>query len=424
MTTGLPRRVLVTAANYWPEENGNAPYTTGLAEELAANGVEVTVLSAMPHYPQWEIRAPYRGQLRVREVRAGVRLIRSWLWVPRHQSAVQRALFEGSFLLDSLTVTGVDRPDVVLGVIPSLSGGVLARLASRRYRVPYGVIVQDLVGAGAIQSGIRGGASVASSVRRAEAWALRGATSVGIVSQAFELYVRDLGVDASSIAPVRNWAEVAAPSGDREQIRRRLGWDVRTPVALHAGAMGLKQGLAQVAETARLAAERGSRLRFVFAGDGSEREEVEQAVSGAVGVTFLPPQDPVAYADLLCAADVLVISERPAMVNMSLPAKLTSYAAAGRPIVAAVPPEGATADEVERSGAGLVTPAGDPSALLAAIERIVAEPALAEELGSAGRRYAAARLDRGAALAQLRDFVAQLASGAGAPSARRPEDRR
>ena len=34
----LPARVLIVGANYWPEESGNAPYTTGVAEDLARTG--------------------------------------------------------------------------------------------------------------------------------------------------------------------------------------------------------------------------------------------------------------------------------------------------------------------------------------------------------------------------------------------------
>ena len=46
------------------------------------------------------------------------------------------------------------QPDAVIGVVPSLSGGVVARAAAARFRVPYGLIFQDLVGAAAEQSGM------------------------------------------------------------------------------------------------------------------------------------------------------------------------------------------------------------------------------------------------------------------------------
>ena len=58
-------RVLITSSYYWPEDTGNAPYVTGLAEHLAARGDDVVVATGFPHYPEWESsarHAPRRGR--------------------------------------------------------------------------------------------------------------------------------------------------------------------------------------------------------------------------------------------------------------------------------------------------------------------------------------------------------------------------
>jgi colanic acid biosynthesis glycosyl transferase WcaI len=407
----LPGRALIVGANYWPEESGNAPYTTGVAEDLAAHGVEVTVLCAMPHYPQWRIRAGYRGHLRVCETREGVRLIRSWLWVPTRQSAFQRALFEGSVLLSTLTARGVGRPDVVVGVTPSLSGAVLARILAARFRVPYGLVVQDLVGPGAKQSGMRGGHEVAGTVRAVEKWALSGATGVGIVSRGFRPYLRELGIAEDRVAHVPNWSHIARSHSDPVEVRKRFGLPEGT-IVLHAGAMGLKQGLEQVVDAARLDQERGGSLSFVLAGDGSQRDALELRARGVGNVTFLPQQPADRYADLLIASDVLLLSERLGMVNMSLPGKLTSYVSAGKPIVAAVASGGATAAEVERSGAGIVTRAGDPAALVAALVRVSSSPEVATALAEAARSYERS-LHKDVCLERARDLVGALGAAGG-----------
>ena len=258
-----------------------------------------------------------------------------------------------------------------------------------------------------------GGRRVAGEVRRGEAWALGSARGVAIVSDAFAPYVEGLGVLPSRIRRIRNWANLTPSTEDRGTVRRRLGWEPETSVVVHAGAMGLKQGLEQVVAAARAADERRAALRFVFAGDGSERAALQASARGLSNVEFLPPQDDEAYADLLRAADVLLISEHPGMVNMSLPGKLTSYVVAERPIVAAVPAGGATAEEVSRSGAGLVTPVGDPAALLDAIQRVISDPKLAAEMADAGSAYARDMLDPSRCLAQYRDFVVDVARGAG-----------
>ena len=406
----LPRRVLIVGANYWPEESGNAPYTTGLAEDLAAHGVQVTVLCAMPHYPQWRIRDGYRRRVRARETRGGVRLLRAWLWVPARQSAVQRALFEGSFFLSALSsalgMRGVGHPDGVIGVTPSLSGAALARVIAKRRGVPYGVIVQDLVGPGAMQSGMTGGRRVARLVRAAEKWALSGATGVAVVSKSFEPYLRTLGVAESRITHTPNWSHISRSHADPLEVRQSFGLPAGS-VVLHAGAMGLKQGLEQVVDAARLDAEHGGSLHFVLAGDGSQRELLQERARGLENVIFLPQQSAERYADLLVAADVLLISERPGMVDMSLPGKLTSYVSAGRPIVAAVAAGGATADEVQGSGTGVVTPAGDPAELVSVLKKVSSSGGTRASSDEVVRTYERS-LHRDTCLERLRQFVGAL----------------
>ncbi len=77
----------------------------------------------------------------------GVTVVRAAHYVPTSQDAIRRAVYEGTFGLTGLLAgVGVERPDAILGVVPSLSGGLLARILARRHRAPYGLLFQDLMG--------------------------------------------------------------------------------------------------------------------------------------------------------------------------------------------------------------------------------------------------------------------------------------
>ena len=94
------------------------------------------------------------------------------------------------------------------------------------------------------------------------------------------------------------------------------------------------------------------------------------------------------HANLLAAADVLLLSERPSQIDMSLPSKLTAYYAAGRPIVAAVGLErrfGGGGRAVRGRAGGPRRAAG---ALLEALARLRDDPTLAAALAAAGPAYA------------------------------------
>jgi colanic acid biosynthesis glycosyl transferase WcaI len=403
-------RVLIIGINYRPELTGIGPYTADLAEYLAGRGDDVTVIGGLPHYPTWHI-APGTPRRLVSEERIErVRLVRAAHYVPARQDALRRAVYEATFGLTGLLASRrVEPPQAIVGVVPALSGGMLARSLSRGFLAPYGILFQDLMGPAASQSGMAGGGLVASATARMERWAVGRASAVGVVATSFIPYVRSLGVPPQDIAHVPNWNRLVEPDTSVDDIRARFGWSDGRQVALHAGNIGLKQGLEQVVDAARLAKERGDPVRFVFSGGGSQEDAIRGAASGLDNVQFLGVQPEGMHASLLAAADVLLLSERSTQVDMSLPSKLTSYYAAGRPIVAAVGTAGASAEEVRRSGAGLVTPAGQPEAILDALSQLRSEPDLASRLGRAGRSYGAGHASASSGLARGAELIDMIA---------------
>jgi glycosyltransferase involved in cell wall biosynthesis len=122
-------------------------------------------------------------------------------------------------------------------------------------------------------------------------------------------------------------------------------------------------------------------------------------------VTFIDPLDDNGYRLALAAADVLIVNEKQGVSSMAVPSKLTSYFAAGRPVVAATDPTGITASEVTAAAAGIVVPAGDPESLLTAIRHLHNDKDAAARFGFNGQRYRAAVLDQGAAMQRWADIV-------------------
>lgn len=419
-------RILLTSLYYAPDSTGIAPYAAQLAEHLAATGYDVTAVTGMPHYPAWRIGPAYRRRFAVREWRGGVDVRRRWHSVPRSHTAVSRALYEGTFFASGLSMLRLPEPHAILAVTPGLAGGALARIAASRFGVPYGLIVQDMMAAAA-QGGIGGGRGVTAGVRAVEGWAARGAAAVGIVAEGFRPQLEAMGVDATRIRRVRNWAQTPEPSRPRDDVRGELGWPADRFVCLHAGNMGAKQGLEHVIEAARIAGSEAPELLFVLMGDGGARPALQVRARGLTNIRFLPLQPAGAVADVLAAADVLLVHQRGSGRDMALPSKLTSYFAAGRPVVAAAAAGSETATETEWSGGGIVCAPDDPHALLAAIRRVALDAGLASHLADSGRSYARDVLSRGAALRGYEQLLAAvLAGGAGRvhlPIALRPATR-
>jgi colanic acid biosynthesis glycosyl transferase WcaI len=402
-------KVLITSSYYWPEDTGNGPYVTGVAEHLAARGDDVLVATGFPHYPEWESSASRR--LGAAETRNGVRIRRRWHYVPSAQSAAQRAGYELSLLAFGMTAFPRRwKADVIVGTCPTLSGGALAAAAATRYRAPYGIVFQDLVGQAAAQSGVAGGARVAGLVRRIELALARRAGAVGIIGERFRRYLEEGGVPAANIRRLRNWTRFVEPVETAAETRRRFGWAADDFVCVHGGNMGHKQDLDNLLDTAALLGGNGVRIALV--GDGNDRARLERRAHDQqlANVDFIPLQGPGNWEATMQASDVLLVNQRASVLDMSLPSKLTSYFASGRPVIAAVSTDSETAAEIEAAGAGLVVPPAEPRALRDAILALERDRDRLHTTGASAKHYADSILSRASALAEYEDFIERLAA--------------
>jgi colanic acid biosynthesis glycosyl transferase WcaI len=394
------KHVLVVGINYWPEPTGIAPYTTGMAEYLAEQGAQVTVLTGVPHYPEWHIADGYSRRIATRERHRGVDVIRLRHIVPRDMTALRRAAYEVTFLTHAAIRGLRERPDLVLASTPALGGALAAASVSRRVGAPLTVVVQDLMALATRQTGIKGGGQLTAATARLEGVALRAATTVAVVSETFVPAVSAYGVAPGRIALLRNWTHITPALVTRDEARARLGWPADEFLAVHSGNMGLKQDLGNLVEAARLLPRNA--VRAVLVGDGSQRRALEAQARGLWNVRFTGLINEQLYPVVLAAADVLVVNELPSVGGMSLPSKLTSYLAAGRPILAAVAEGGASQRELLRTGgAAWTVPPGDPAILAAALTDLSNDGPRREAMGTASAAYAARHLDREGSLRSL-----------------------
>ncbi|MEA5456990.1 glycosyltransferase family 4 protein [Sinomonas sp. JGH33] len=406
--------VLIVGMHYSPEPTGNAPYTTKLAEGLSAMGHRVEVITGYPHYPHWRIADGYSG-LSTKETVNGVTVRRFRHSVPSTPRTLNRLLMEVTFGLHAM-LRRWGKHDVVLVVSPALFSAVFAVSKARIKGTPVGVWVQDLYSRGLSETG--GSTTATWLMKTIESKVLGACTGVTVIHGRFRNYVvNELAVHASKVNVIRNWTHIHSEQQfDRDAVRGRLGWAPDETVALHAGNMGVKQGLENVVEAARLADAFDSHVRFVLLGEGNRREALQEAGRGVASLSFLKPLSDLEYSEALRAADVLIVNERPDLREMSVPSKLTSYFAAGRPVVAATHPESATADEIRASGAGITVDPERPSVLLRAVEKLALDPGQAETLGSAGPSYAEQALSAAVALDAYSRWLADLSGLPSGPS--------
>jgi glycosyltransferase involved in cell wall biosynthesis len=168
----------------------------------------------------------------------------------------------------------------------------------------------------------------------------------------------------------------------RAQAKARLGVSATRPVIGTVGRLEARKGTATLIEAAaQLRAEHALDLLVVVAGDGPLSAELA-VLAARLGIAEHVRMlgDCPDVRGMLAALDVFVLPSRTeGMSNALLEAM-----AMERPVVATA--VGGTPEVMGREPAGLLVPAGDPTAIARAIARLLGAPDAAARLGSAARR--------------------------------------
>jgi colanic acid biosynthesis glycosyl transferase WcaI len=378
-------RVLLVSLNFEPEPTGIAVNSTNIAYDLTKSGHHVDVLAGMPHYPEWRIQPGYRGRWRCREDSDEIAIHRVWHFVPRRHNALARGFYELTFFANAYSLRLQPQPDVVVGVIPALSAGRLARHFASRYSVPWGLVFADLVARAATQSGYPGGRLVSGLVMREEHSIARQADAVAVISDGFSSYLRTGGVPADRISRIVNRnvtrQHTSTQPISRAEMRLKLGWGDNEFVVLHTGNMGFKQALDSVIAAAELLRHTGT-VRFVLAGDGNRRLSIERRIHDLrlANVDVRPLFDADEYQSALRAADVLLLHQGAQVTDMSLPGKLFNYLSSGVPVIVAAALDSEAGREARRASTAAVVTPERPGELADAILRV-------QELGNSADEH-------------------------------------
>lgn len=391
-------RILVLGINYWPDQTGIAPFTTGRCEYLAGRGHQVTVCTGFPYYPEWRIPDRYRRRVTTREERNGATILRSYLYVPQRVTSAKRILHEGSFIASSLVrAVGQRKPNLLFVVSPPLGLSVSAIMLSRIWRIPYVFHVADLQPDAAVDLGMLKAGKVVRLLYALERLAYRKAAVVSTLTPAMRERIVSKGLAPDKVVLFSDWTEASLfdipLQRGGEEFRRSFGLE-SCFLVLHAGNMGVKQGLDVVLGAAQRSRSVGD-LTYLLVGDGAARATLDARAEAMKlpNVRFLPLQSRKVFEDMLAAADITLITQQKAVADIVFPSKTITLLAAGRPIIASLSQGSEVARVVDDANAGLVVAPEDPDALFDAVMMLRKDEQTRVAMGENGRRYARAHWD-------------------------------
>jgi colanic acid biosynthesis glycosyl transferase WcaI len=391
-------RILIYGINFHPEIVGIGKYTGEMARWLTEQGHDVRIVTAPPYYPAWRVSKKYSAYWYQTEQHEGQHVIRCPLWVPKKQSGLKRIVHLCSFAASSLPCVlwqGLFwRPDIVLSVAPAFFCAPAAWLSARLGASHASLHIQDFEIDAAFALGLLSGRWVRSLVSRVERWVLRRFDSVSTISKRMLSVLSEKKVPHARQLFFQNWVDTDSvkPLDGERPFRAELGLAKDDVVALYSGSMGEKQGLDILIDSAKQLSDY-PQIKFVLCGDGAARERLQAAAQGCSNIRFLPLQPLEKYNDLLNAADIHLLPQRPDAADLVMPSKLGAILAAGGALIACASPGTEIADVVLDAG-GVLSPPDDCAALARNILELANGAERRQSMRQTARDYALKHLNR------------------------------
>lgn len=400
------KRILVVTQHFWPENFR----INDIVEGFLADGLEVDVLCGLPNYPKGEWFDGYGPHGPFEEYYKTAQVFRAKELPRRGNTSV------------NIFLNYVSWPLYAAGNLHRLPGGYDAVFCfntspvlmcwpairyARRHHIPLTNYVLDiwpenLYSVLPVQNKLLRG--IAQGVSD---WLYKRCDRLIAMSDLLQQrLIQRTGKRPEQVAVIPQYCEdfYASPLRD-ESLHERFGGRFNL---VFTGTFTPAQSLETVIEAVGLARQKGAdQLHLLLVGDGMSRAALEQFVADRDAgdyVTFygsVPAKDIPRFTEL---ADALIVSlsDSPDL-GLTVPAKVASYMAAGKPVLASM--DGAGFAAVQEAG-GLSSPACDAPALAANLNRLYAMSAGERAaMGAKAKDYYLAHYHRAQLLRRLEEFI-------------------
>lgn len=389
----MTKKRILLVTQYFAPENFKC---NDIAFELQRRGYEITVLTAIPNYPQGKFFDGYGLFKRRVEYIDGVKIIRGFV-VPRGKGGkIGLALNYLSYMISSWIIAlylslRYKYDAVFVHQVSPVTIGVAATLVKRIQRIPMYFWVLDLWPESLTAAiGLRNKYILGFFSRMVRRF-YRHSDKILISSKGFAKSICEKGDFASKIVYFPNWVDSALSSAS----------EVETPdvpkgfIAMFTGNIGASQDFGTVLTAAERLKDYKN-IHFVIVGNGRAKEWVESQIVerclidtahcvGSYPLEAMPAT--FAKADVLFAA----LKDEP-IFALTVPAKIQAYMSSGKPIISMI--NGEAMELVREVGCGMAVAAEDSKAFAdAVLQMSQLSQSEREQMGNLGREFASNNFD-------------------------------
>lgn len=405
---------LLILTQYFPPEIG-APQNRlfELAIRLQKKGIDVSVLTAMPNYPQMKIHENYKGKCYCKEMLNNLEIHRAWIYVSQSKAVISRLLNYFSFVISAFFVGlfKIKKQDVLMVESPPLFLGITAYLLAKLKGAKMVFNVSDLWPESAEKLEIISNKTLLSMATKLEEFCYRKAALIsgqtqGIVKNISgrfpnkKVYWLKNGVDINFYDVNKTIEETA--------WRKEHNFSSGDFILFYGGIIGHAQGLDVILNAAK-ELENYENIKFVLLGNGPEKERLLK-LKAELGLTNLQFFDAVPKSQMqkiIMDTNASIIPlKRLDLFKGAIPSKIFENLALKKPIILGVEGE---AEElfIQQGKCGVSFTPEDSKDLAKQILHLYNNPNLVKELGENGLAYVSENFNRDKI---AEDFFKQISS--------------
>lgn len=390
---------------FWPESFRINDLCLGLKER----GYNVIVLTGRPNYPGGSFYSGYAFFNKSYETWNGIRIYRSWL-IPRgngkgpflvvnYFSFAFFASFRALFIKEKIDKIFVFQTSPITVGIPAI-------VAKWKSKAPIFFWVQDLWPASVSAAGGIKSKFILSVIEHMTKVIYKHSNKILVQSKAFIPYIMNQGVSEDKLVYYPNSTEsyfVVLEPRTSYLAKLSEGFNV-----MFAGNIGEAQSFNTIIQAALIVKRARFNINWIILGEGRLRKQMQMKIRDLElenEFKFLGSFPTTEMPHFFACSDVLLASlKKSEIFSLTIPSKIQSYLACGKPIIGSL--DGIGASIILEAEAGYCSPAEDASLLAQAVIKLYKLPPNERRtLGLNGRRYFENEFEREVLLNKLQQIL-------------------
>ena len=376
------RKILVICQYYKPE-----PFRiSDICEEMVRRGHEVHVVTGYPNYPEGVLYEGYGKGKHIDEIIEGVKIHRCYT-IPRENGVVKRMLNYYSFAASStkyvLSKECVASDGGIFDVVycNQLSPVMMADAAiayKNKHNISCIMYCLDLWPESLVAGGINRKSLIYKYFHHVSKKIYCSMDKILVTSRMFTEYLTsEFGVETKKIEYLPQYAE-----GLFEEIPEKEENGVFD--FMFAGNIGNVQSVETIIKAAKLLQDEP--VRFHIVGSGSDLKRIQNLSKGVNNIIYYGRRPLEEMPEIYSKADAMLITlVADPILSLTLPGKVQSYMAVGKPIIGAI--DGETKEVIEDAQCGYCGKAESVNDLIYNIKKFISIETDRKKMGNNARKY-------------------------------------